>query len=366
MLAFNVNHIYSKQPPTKLTVLVLPSLLSVQHTLAHVQPVGHYTIAGIYLSLRDYVAASLHLRAALHISEFSEALLSLKLIRCSIKFKEEQSFLRKKMRENEEEVRREEEARLIEELEDAVRNGKKIEQKSLPPLVVENIEPPEIPEMKVQDMLSSAFTGENAIRYLTSLALLSRTRTKEKEMLESSNVKDTPEDVPDTQQLDVNESVQSSSRESVSNDSKTDYLEENVSSIVPPLDNQHQADTSNPSENSPDNNDTQAKAIHGTDNIPESSVDNKNSEKLIDPDIEELLDKAATAIKNDQSPVPQKTPPKVKSRRRTPAEIREEEIHRRYPGTRPWPTMEECEEKPPPKKLVFTSTWLSISAKGAR
>ena len=68
------------------------------HTNTHTQPVGHYTLAGIYLGLRDYVASTLHLRAALHIQPtFSHALSALKLLRCSLKFKEEQGFLKRKV-----------------------------------------------------------------------------------------------------------------------------------------------------------------------------------------------------------------------------------------------------------------------------
>ena len=59
---------------------------------------GGYTLAGIYLGLRDYVASTLHLRAALHIQPtFSHALSALKLLRCSLKFKEEQGFLKRKV-----------------------------------------------------------------------------------------------------------------------------------------------------------------------------------------------------------------------------------------------------------------------------
>ena len=62
------------------------------------QPVGHYTLAGVYLSLREYVAASLHLRVALHSQPaFEHAMSALRLVRCSLKFKEEQEFLKLKV-----------------------------------------------------------------------------------------------------------------------------------------------------------------------------------------------------------------------------------------------------------------------------
>ena len=35
----------------------------------------------------------------------------------------------------------------------------------------------------------------------------------------------------------------------------------------------------------------------------------------------------------------------------------------RYPGFRPWPTLQECAVMSLPKTLLFTSTWLSVTAK---
>ena len=56
-------------------------------------------MAHIYLGLRDYVAASLHLRVALQAQpNFVYAFSSLQMVRCSLRFKEEQLFLRQKVR----------------------------------------------------------------------------------------------------------------------------------------------------------------------------------------------------------------------------------------------------------------------------
>ncbi len=66
------------------------------HELHHTQ--CHPYCCQIYLGLRDYVAATLHLRAALHSQPiFSYAMASLKMVRCSLKFKEEKRYLRKKV-----------------------------------------------------------------------------------------------------------------------------------------------------------------------------------------------------------------------------------------------------------------------------
>ena len=46
--------------------------------------------------LRDYVASTIHLRAVLHAQpSFSHALSALKMVRCSMKFKEEKAQLKK-------------------------------------------------------------------------------------------------------------------------------------------------------------------------------------------------------------------------------------------------------------------------------
>ena len=36
---------------------------------------------------------------------------------------------------------------------------------------------------------------------------------------------------------------------------------------------------------------------------------------------------------------------------------------RRYPGYQPWPTLQDCAAMSLPKTLLFTSTWLSVTAK---
>ena len=62
------------------------------------QAVGHYTLAGIYLSCGDLVATNLHLRIVLnHQPNFKHALSALKLVRCSLKFRQEQKVLEQKV-----------------------------------------------------------------------------------------------------------------------------------------------------------------------------------------------------------------------------------------------------------------------------
>ena len=78
-------------------IIVFNSCPSLSLSIYH-QPVSHYTLASIYLSLNDYVASSLHLRAALRAQpKFQQALNSLQFVRCSLKFGEEHKLLRKKV-----------------------------------------------------------------------------------------------------------------------------------------------------------------------------------------------------------------------------------------------------------------------------
>lgn len=82
----------------------------------------------------------------------------------------------------------------------------------------------------------------------------------------------------------------------------------------------------------------------------------------IDPELEELIAETAKTINEQKTPVPRRVPAKIKSRN----DIREEETRKRFPGIRPWPTLEECMQSPLPKYIVFTSTWLSVTAKGVK
>ncbi len=42
---------------------------------------------------------------------------------------------------------------------------------------------------------------------------------------------------------------------------------------------------------------------------------------------------------------------------------REEELRKKWPENLPWPSLEDCKRKPPAQYMVFTSTWLSVTAK---
>lgn len=46
-----------------------------------------------------------------------------------------------------------------------------------------------------------------------------------------------------------------------------------------------------------------------------------------------------------------------------PVKMRKKEDVKRYPGYRPWPSLQDCAAMSLPKTLLFTSTWLSVTAK---
>lgn len=80
------------------------------------------------------------------------------------------TVLTPQMREAERAALSKQEAEIIETLDEVVKKGGKIETWTQPPLVIENIEPPEIPELSMGEMTESPFTGEDAVRYMTRLS----------------------------------------------------------------------------------------------------------------------------------------------------------------------------------------------------
>ena len=342
------------------------------------QPVGHYTLASVYSTQGDYVAASLHLRAALHISVFEEAILSLKLIRCSLKFKEEQLFLRKKMQKKERQALQEEQDKLIREMSDAVLHGKPLAtRRNEPPLILEDIEPPEIPEMRVQELKPAEFTGENAIWYLTSVSLMQKARLKklsEKDRLALEEQMKQPQEV-----IKVGNEYSDSATKVRIPIKKIPVQKKPIPVSTPPnkqtkkeppanTQSTKQKKQKTPASKEEDTkirpkvNLTTAEANTTNQTAPDKPSAKPDTMKL---EVAEQADKAAEKSKKKEQAT-QTSPPPQKRKGKTHEEIREEEIKKRFPGTRPWPTVDECLDQPPPRKLVFTSTWLSVTAKGAK
>ena len=76
------------------------------------------------------------------------------------------------------------------------------------------------------------------------------------------------------------------------------------------------------------------------------------------------IKKPITPSSSSPSPSPTKSiKPKYTMELMAKENEREEELRKQWPNNLPWPTLDECRRKPPPQYMVFTSTWLSVTAK---
>lgn len=418
------------------------------------------------------------------------------------------------MKEEEQALLRQQEIEIMSKLKEAIKNGKKMERTSQPAIVMENKEPPDIPELKMGEMVDSPFTGDNAMRYLARLPLGSRkgegadeevkgqvedevkgeegldtedgesgvkseeigreeapmketgengkldrggksdsnsilskamgeeltkraksskkkkrSARKQRQMSKKSKTQSDPDfDKWEEQRLKLYQEIERDTREALIvaaeaiNRNQTPVVQESKvysmpgrrgKSKAPPIlkntppmtaDKSTTAASDDPnvptdrtqSEDTPTNTeatptDTEAlddKATPTNDETPPADIDGPpttNKESSPEPTstegkASESSDSEATPTdatttespptSNDTRdsdeqdyPVNRARPPK---HRKTREEIREEEIRKRFPGMRAWPTQEECDEKPLPKTVVFTSTWLSVTAKGVK
>lgn len=355
------------------------------------------------------------------------------------------------LEEKQEEVKKRHEAQLLKGIQEAMKGGTPVRTEH-PAMVLENTDPPEIPEMKVEASLPSTFTGQDAIRYLTKLALIQQRNRREKKHAEMKKMEDeestqnTKGKAHDNQRSSPNttddetptSAEKGSSLESASLDAhrhrppitssgcQNETERENDVTHTPTTDPQTPptTDTQTPQTQEIDNS---TASVHGT-NIPstlEGGVDrgagggadsNKqpelnsetkqekeamkttpkegaNSERTntqlnqkqgkekrsqrpdissikfgtdndidLNPELERLIAETAQTINDQKTPVQRRVPAKIKSR----DDIREEETRKRFPGIRPWPTLEDCQKSPLPRYVVFTSTWLSVTAKGVK
>lgn len=358
------------------------------------------------------------------------------------------------LEEKQEEVKKRHEAQLLKGIQEAMKGGTPVRTEH-PAMVLENTDPPEIPEMKVEASLPSTFTGQDAIRYLTKLALIQQRNRREKKQAE---MKKKMEDEESTQNAKgkAHDNQRSSPN---TTDDETPTSAEKGSSLEPASLDAHRhrppitssgcqneterendvthTPTTTTDPQTPPTTDTQTPqtqeidnstaSVHGT-NIPstlEGGVDrgagggadsNKqpelnsetkqekegmkttskegaNSERTntqlnqkqgkekrsqrpdissikfgtdndidLNPELERLIAETAQTINDQKTPVQRRVPAKIKSR----DDIREEETRKRFPGIRPWPTLEDCQKSPLPRYVVFTSTWLSVTAKGVK
>ena len=361
------------------------------------------------------------------------------------------------LEEKQEEVKKRHEAQLLKDIQEAMKDGVPVRTEH-PAMVLENTDPPEIPEMKVEAALPSTFTGQDAIRYLTKLALIQQRNRREKKQAEmkkkmedeesTQNTKDkahdnqrsspntTDDETPTSAEKDSSSEpasldVQHHSLPLTSSGCQNETEGENSVTHTPTTDTQtpqtQEIDSSTTSVHIPStiaerNTDRSAQENDATlsqfpleggaeggggadsNKEPESDSETKrekeamkttqkegaNSERTntqmnqkqarsqrpdissikfgtdndidLNPELERLIAETAKTINDQKTPVQRRVPAKIKSR----DDIREEETRKRFPGIRPWPTLEDCQKSPLPRYVVFTSTWLSVTAKGVK
>ena len=249
------------------------------------------------------------------------------------------------MQQTEEELLRKQEEMILQTLQETVKRGTdggKFKHTTAPPIVVENTAPPEIPELKMEDMVASPYTGEDAIRYLTKLALLECSRNKLREAerkgnegLDSSN--DTVEGSTDAEMDSVDHQSAQSPNDGVSHSIQTGESNDSTRPNSEPSENQNLDNSAAKSEPKSDQN-----------------HDNAVTENETKPDTQPpIIDDSKYDI-----------PVVLHRRSRSREDLRNDVIKKRFPGTRPWPELEECQQKSLPKSVPFTSTLLSVTAKG--
>ena len=353
------------------------------------------------------------------------------------------------LEEKQEEVKKRHEAQLLKDIQEAMKGGIPVRTEH-PAMVLENTNPPEIPEMKVEAALPSTFTGQDAIRYLTKLALIQQRNRREKEraemkkkMEEEGRTQNTKDKAHDNQRLSPNTSDDGKPTPAAGkgNSSEPGSLNAQHQEIDPKTEgttNLRSAngatsvhgtniplttDETNTGTSAQENNanlsqfPVEARADRGAGGGADSEVTNKqpepnsetkqekeaakttqeesaNSDRTnarlnqnqgkgkrrsqrldtssikfgadndidLNPELERLIAETAKTINDQKTPVQRRVPAKIKSR----DDIREEETRKRFPGIRPWPTLEDCQKSPLPKYVVFTSTWLSVTAKGVK
>ena len=360
------------------------------------------------------------------------------------------------LEEKQEEVKKRHEAQLLKGIQEAMKGGTPVRTEH-PAMVLENTDPPEIPEMKVEASLPSTFTGQDAIRYLTKLALIQQRNRREKKQAE---MKKKMEDEESTQNTKGKAYDNQRSSPNTTDDETPTSAEKGSSSKPASLDAHHHSppitssgcqneterendvthtpttDPQTPQTQEIDDSTTsvqpstlEGRADRGAgggadrgagggadrgagggadfNKQPELNSETKqeeeamkttpkegaNSERTntqlnqkqgkekrsqrpdlssikfgtdndidLNPELERLIAETAQTINDQKTPVQRRVPAKIKSR----DDIREEETRKRFPGIRPWPTLEDCQKSPLPRYVVFTSTWLSVTAKGVK
>lgn len=253
----------------------------------------------------------------------------------------------------------------------------------------------------------SPYTGVNAIQYMTNLALLRDKRRRAAEM-EGERERQKREEIErrlreEIMRVENDGSLEEFIKQRQSKNQGTEFERElryepqnfDVTPLMKQIASRIQAENNN----------------YDPQLIAQSRAE-------IEAELRDIVVASARAIGNNQSPVAQKTPVKVIPNEKTPpillkgegivkndvkqetldkidenpstdekerrdleqdgkaeggakesdipVKMRKKSDARRYPGYRPWPSLQDCAAMSLPKTLIFTSTWLSVTAKGVK
>jgi hypothetical protein len=297
------------------------------------------------------------------------------------------------MQEEEDRVLKEHEEQLLKDLKEAVRaekEGRKITRQTKPAIVLENREPPEIPEFKMEELLPSNLTGEDAIWYMFRLSLFIRMEQakREEEKRKKDNELKMGEEGSQNRAAMSSSGEETDATEKIVSESEVDEAtltkeEREGESLGIDATNDSPRAKDDKNERSVTNTKSKANGNSGTKKSKTKSkksnkkkassspppaprpIDNQQSFER-DPEVERILNEVVETLNRNQTPVQRKIPSRVIPR--SPDQLRNsDEIRIRHsPRARPWPTLDECQDKPLPRFLVFTSTWLSVTAKGVK
>ena len=98
-------------------------------------------------------------------------------------------------------------------------------------------------------------------------------------------------------------------------------------------------------------------------NGPQSPPPASTTEDEVERERNEEEEEEEEEVKVERSGGKGKGSSKVGGGEREGEEEDEVKKRERYPGFRPWPTLQECAAMSLSKSLLFTSTWLSVTAK---
>lgn len=171
------------------------------------------------------------------------------------------------LEEKQEEVKKRHEAQLLKDIQEAMKGGIPVRTEH-PAMVLENTNPPEIPEMKVEAALPSTLTGQDAIRYLTKLALIQQRNRREKKRAETK--KNMEEEGSTQNTKDKARDIQRLSPKTTDDGKPTPAAEKGNSSEPASLDAQHQETDLNTEDTTNLRSANGPTSVHGT-NIPSTT-----------------------------------------------------------------------------------------------